>query len=85
MKYSFQTYESLICEKRFILALSAENADKRTKDKIKLQLRELGKIRFSHKEITCKSFIKNTSTRQKTKHKKKTKTPSNHHYHHRRH
>ena len=45
MDYSFQTYESLLCEKKFILLLNSTNADERIKTKTRDQITKLNKIK----------------------------------------
>jgi len=66
MKYSFQTYESLFCEKRFIQSMNTNHADKRTKKKIKNQINGLKQITSFYPVVNCRKFNKINKT-QKSK------------------
>lgn len=62
MKYSFQSYESLLCEKRFINTMNTNHADKRTKKKMKHQLDKLQKIKMFHPNVRCNKFTQANTT-----------------------
>ena len=80
MNYSFQTYESLLCEKKFILSLNSTNADERIKTKTRTQIVKLNKIKPYHEDVKCTKFNKTKKqptrqpSRQPTNKSKKTKT-----------
>ena len=58
MDYSFQTYESLLCEKKFIFSLNSTNADERIKTKTRDQIVKLNKIKPYRPPIQCNKFNK---------------------------
>ena len=60
VNYSFQTYESLLCEKKFIQTMNSNHADKRTKNKMKAQTNTLKKISLFHPEVNCKKINRTT-------------------------
>ena len=74
MDYSFQTYESLLCEKKFILLLNSTNADERIKTKTRDQITKLNKISLYHPPVSCKKFNKTKKKYIRSSNERNTKS-----------